>query len=50
MGMSSVASVAGATLALIIAWVNAPTDYLPRPSFPKPVLEGMIKLDSIATF
>ena len=49
MGMSQTASVASATLALIIAWVNAPTDYLPRPSFPKPVLEGMIKLDSIAT-
>ena len=42
------AGVAGATLALIIAWVNAPTDYLPRPSFPKPVLQGLAKLDSIA--
>lgn len=49
MGMSQTANVASATLALIIAWVNAPTNYLPRPSFPKPVLEGMIKLDGIAT-
>ena len=48
-GITQTAGVAGVTLALIIAWVNAPTDYLPRPSFPKLVLQGLAKLDSIAT-
>jgi dolichyl-diphosphooligosaccharide--protein glycosyltransferase len=41
------ASVASAALAMIITWVNAPTDYLPRPSFPKPVLEGLVELENI---
>ena len=43
------AGLKGALLALIVAWVNSPTDYLPRPSFPKPVLEGMLELETIAT-
>ena len=37
-----------ASLSLVIAWVNTPTDYVPRPSFPKPVLEGLIELRHIA--
>ena len=48
-GITQTASLAGVTLALITAWVNSPTDYLPRPSFPKPVLEGMIKLKNNTT-
>ena len=39
----------GSTLAAAIAWVNAPTDYIPRPSFPKPVLQGLSKIKQIAT-
>ena len=46
---NSPVSIAAASLSFVIAWVNSPTDYLPRPSFPKPVLEGMLKLDTIAT-
>ena len=47
--ISSPASIAAATLSLVFAWVNVPSDYVPRPSFPKPVLEGLVKLENIAT-
>ena len=47
--VTQTATVTGALLAMIIAWVNSPTDYLPHPSFPKPVLQGLIKLEGIAT-
>ena len=33
-----------ASLTIMVAWVNSPTDYVPRPSFPKPVLEGLASL------
>ena len=49
MGIMQMAGVTGVTLALTVAWVNAPTDYLPRPSFPKPVLQGLAKLENITT-
>ena len=42
------ATVSAACLAMIIAWVNSPTDYVPRPSFPKPVLEGFASLKASA--
>ncbi|MBL6626381.1 MAG: hypothetical protein ISP39_10595 [Alphaproteobacteria bacterium] len=47
--VSSPVSIAVASLSLVIAWVNMPTGYVPRPSFPKPVLEGLVKLENIAT-
>ena len=47
--VSSSVSIAIASLSLAIAWVNVPSDYVPRPSFPKPVLEGLVKLENIAT-
>lgn len=31
----------------LIAWVNSPTGYVPRPTFPKPVLEGFATLAKI---
>ena len=42
------ATILATSLAIIIAWVNSPTDYVPRPSFPKPVLEGLASLKSTA--
>ena len=39
-----IAMVAASSFAMTIAWVNSPTDYLPRPSFSKPVLEGLRSL------
>ena len=45
-GRERIATMAAASLAMAVAWVNSPTDYLPRPSFPKPVLEGLIKLQA----
>ena len=42
------AKVLAACLAMIIAWVNSPTDYVPRPSFSKPVLEGFASLKASA--
>ena len=33
-----------AALALLIAWTNSLTTYIPRPSFPKPVLSGLASL------
>ena len=33
---------------MMVAWVNSPTDYLPRPSFTKPVLEGLASLKTTA--
>ena len=41
--------VIGVLIALTVAWVNSPTDYVPRPSFAKPVLQGLAKLRAIAT-
>ena len=43
-----IATITAASLAMIVAWVNSPTDYVPRPSFPKPVLEGLASLRSTA--
>ena len=40
----SFAATIGASLAMLMAWVNSPTDYVPNPSFPKPVLEGLASL------
>ena len=42
-------SIIGAALALLIVWVNSPTDYTPRQSFPTPVLKGLASLKSSAT-
>ena len=42
------ATILAASIAMLVAWVNSPTDYLPRPSFPKPVLEGLASLKSTA--
>ncbi len=42
------ATVLATFLAMIIAWVNSPTDYLPRPSFSRPVLEGFASLKATA--
>ena len=42
------ASILAASLAMVVAWVNSPTDYVPRPSFPKPVLEGLASLKTTA--
>ena len=46
--VSSPVSIVVASLSLVIAWVNTPTGYVPRPSFPKPVLEGLVELENIA--
>ena len=37
-------AIAGASLAMLVAWVNSPTNYVPYPSFPKPVLQGLASL------
>ena len=42
------ATILAASVAIMVAWVNSPTDYVPRPSFPKPVLEGLASLKSTA--
>ena len=42
------ATILAASVAMIVAWVNSPTDYVPRPSFPKPVLEGLASLKTTA--
>ena len=42
------ATVLATFLSIIIAWVNSPTDYLPRPSFSRPVLEGFASLKATA--
>ena len=34
----------GSTLALVIAWANSPTGYIPKPSFSKPVLSAFVSL------
>ena len=39
-----VAGMIAASLTIVVAWVSSPTDYVPRPSFPKPVLEGLASL------
>ena len=33
-----------AAVMMIVSWVNSPTEFVPRPSFPKPVLEGLASL------
>ena len=38
------AMIFSAGLAMLVVWVNSATDYVPRPSFPKPVLEGFASL------
>ena len=40
------AAMLAASLAMTVAWVNSPTNYLPQPSFPKPVLKGLISLQA----
>ena len=35
-------------ISISIAWVNSPTNYVPRPSFPRPVLEGFLSLNRIS--
>ena len=42
------ATILAACVAMMVAWVNSPTDYLPRPSFTKPVLEGLASLKTTA--
>ena len=39
---------AAASLAIIVAWLNSPTDYVPHPSFPRPTLEGLASLEGAA--
>ena len=39
-------TILAASFAMVVAWVNSPTDYIPRPSFPKAVLEGLVSLKS----
>ena len=38
------ATILASSLAIMVTWVNSPTDYVPRPSFPRPVLEGFASL------
>ena len=38
--LDQAATILATSLAMVVAWVNSPTDYVPRPSFPEPVLEG----------
>ena len=42
------ATILAACVAMMVAWVNSPTDYLPRPSFTKPILEGLASLKATA--
>ena len=42
------ATILAASVAMVVAWVNSPTDYVPRPSFPKTVLEGLASLKDSA--
>ena len=46
--LDQAATILAASLGMVVAWVNSPTDYLPRPSFPKPVLEGLASLEATA--
>ena len=39
-----VATLVAASLTMVVAWVNSPTDHVPIPSFPKPVLKGLASL------
>ena len=32
---------------MTVAWVHSPTSYVPRPSFPKPVVEGFASLKTV---
>ena len=41
---NQLATIFAAGLAMLVGWVNSATDYVPRPSFPKPVLEGFASL------
>ena len=41
---NQIATIFAVGLAMLVAWVNSATDYVPRPSFPKPVLEGFASL------
>ena len=38
------ATILAASLSMMVAWVNSPTTYMPRPSFSKAVLEGLASL------
>ena len=40
--------VIAASLGMVFAWINSPTDYKPHPSFPKPVVEGLATLKETA--
>ena len=43
---NSIASTIAVVLSLFIAWQSSPNNYVPRPSFQKPVLEGLATLNS----
>ena len=40
-------SLIGISLMLVITWINSPTKYYPRPTFPIEVQEGLIALDDL---
>ena len=42
------ATILAVCFAMMVAWVNSPTHYVPRPSFTKPVLEGLASLKTTA--
>ena len=42
------ATILAASVAMMVAWVNSPTEYVPHPSFTKPVLEGLASLKTTA--
>ncbi|GIS11744.1 MAG: hypothetical protein CM15mP115_08950 [Alphaproteobacteria bacterium] len=35
------ATILAACVAMMVAWIRPPTDYLPRPSFTKPVMKAL---------
>lgn len=45
---NQIAITVGSCIAMIIAWGNSPTNYVPQPSFPKPVLDGLVSLKDLA--
>ena len=45
---NQLATILAASFAMIIAWVNSATSYLPRPSFSKPILEAFASLKTDA--
>ena len=41
------AAIIGGCLCVTVAWVHSPTSYVPRPSFPKPVIAGLASLKTV---